>query len=159
MRIIVVSDTHGRASRFEEVVRLHDEADAFIHLGDGEWDFERVSDMHPDKKMYFVCGNCDYRSLRQSVCLETFGGMRVLFTHGSNEGVKSGLNRLIAKAKSVNADIVLYGHTHIPYTDYIDSKLYIMNPGSLGAPRESIRGTYGVIDIIGGAVSMNIASL
>lgn len=159
MRIIVVSDTHGRASRFEEVVRLHSEADAFIHLGDGEWDFERVRDMHPDKKMYFVCGNCDYNSLQPSISIETFNGKRVLFTHGSNDGVKYGLSKLIQRADSVNADIVLYGHTHIPFTDYINSKLYIMNPGSLGAPREGIRGTYGVIDIVNNSVLMNIANL
>lgn len=82
-----------------------------------------------------------------------------MFTHGSNENVKYGLDKLIKKANDINADIVLFGHTHIPFTDYIGSKLYIMNPGSLGSPRDATRGTYGVIDIFGDGVLMNIATL
>lgn len=159
MRIIVVSDTHGRASRFEEVVLLHSEADAYIHLGDGERDFDKVYEKFPEKKMYFVSGNCDSFSLVPSYKIEEICGKRIYFTHGASDGVKYDNSRLINKAMQANADILLYGHTHIPFTDYIDSRLFVMNPGSLGNPRETIYGTYGIIDIVNGAVSMNVARL
>ncbi|MFR3419646.1 MAG: metallophosphoesterase family protein [Eubacterium sp.] len=45
------------------------------------------------------------------------------------------------RPKRRNADIVLFGHTHNQYTEYLDG-LYIMNPGSVG-----MNGDYGVIDI------------
>ena len=48
---------------------------------------------------------------------------------------------IIDEAKKKGADIVLFGHTHLQYTDYIDG-LYVMNPGSVG-----MFGQYGVIDI------------
>ena len=55
--------------------------------------------------------------------------------------VKFGYENIIAEAKRRNADIVLFGHTHNQYTEYLDG-LYIMNPGSVG-----MNGDYGVIDI------------
>ena len=63
------------------------------------------------------------------------------FSYGHPYNVKFGYENIIAEAKRRNADIVLFGHTHNQYTEYIDG-LYIMNPGSVG-----MNGDYGVIDI------------
>ena len=159
MRIIVVSDTHGKTARFEEVVKRHLNADVFIHLGDGENDFNKVQNRYPDIKMYFVSGNCDFASNMPRYDLQNIGGKTIFFTHGAYDDVKYSDEMLMYKASVRNADILLYGHTHIPVNKYVDSKLYVMNPGSLGSPRNSLYGTYGIIDIINGQISMNIAEL
>ena len=50
-----------------------------------------------------------------------------------------------------NADIVLFGHTHLPITEY-DDELYLLNPGSL----QYADGTYGIIDITDAGISVQI---
>jgi putative phosphoesterase len=37
------------------------------------------------------------------------------------------------------ADIVLFGHTHIPMIDLVDDRIYAVNPGSIEQPRQSGR--------------------
>jgi hypothetical protein len=51
-----------------------------------------------------------------------------------------GYDDIIQKAKEEKADICLFGHTHNPYTNYIDS-IHFMNPGAV------FMGSYGIIDI------------
>jgi putative phosphoesterase len=64
--------------------------------------------------------------------------------------VKSGLGRLIEKAKSVKADLVLYGHTHVSKTEYVDG-IYFVNPGSLSRAVEGRTG-YALIDIVSSGI-------
>ena len=47
-------------------------------------------------------------------------------------GVKWGLEKIILAAGSRGADIVLFGHTHLPHESYEDG-LYIFNPGSISS--------------------------
>ena len=57
MKLIVISDTHGRPSRILEVLKRHPSYDALIFLGDGLRDIDYVSDeIHG---LYAVRGNCD----------------------------------------------------------------------------------------------------
>ena len=39
---------------------------------------------------------------------------RILLEHGHRLGVKTGYDRIVAKAKENGCDIALYGHTHVP---------------------------------------------
>ena len=50
------------------------------------------------------------------------------------EIVKYGLDKIEAKAKSVEADIVIFGHSHTPLNFEKDNILYL-NPGSTSLPR------------------------
>lgn len=48
-----------------------------------------------------------------------------------------------------NADLVLFGHTHIPLERYIpteDGGFYIFNPGSIGRSFDG-KSSYGIINI------------
>ena len=36
MKIVVVSDNHGRSEPLEQILELHRDADVFIHCGDSE---------------------------------------------------------------------------------------------------------------------------
>ena len=62
MRLLVMSDSHGRKNMLLDAMELHPEADAVIFLGDGERDIEFAKNYFPDKKIYAVCGNCDFNS-------------------------------------------------------------------------------------------------
>ena len=71
--------------------------------------------------------------------------------------MKYGLDKLIAAAKNIDADIALYGHSHQGYTGYEDG-LYIMNPGSPVRPRNS-GASYGVIDITKAGIAMHLVKV
>ena len=58
MKILVISDSHRRASSIFDAVEAHPEIDHIIFLGDGVDDFEEVGFVYPNKNYYAVCGNC-----------------------------------------------------------------------------------------------------
>ena len=58
--------------------------------------------------------------------------------HGHKYNVKSSLLALKYKGMEKNADIILFGHTHVPYIDDTDG-IIMLNPGSVS--------TYGIIEI------------
>lgn len=150
MRILVMSDSHGTTNGMLEAVRLHADADVVVYLGDGERDFDRVSDILDNKKTVCVCGNCDFYSQLNDNEIFTAGGVKIFCTHGHKESVKYGTDTLIDKALRLSARIALYGHTHNPGNDYVDG-LYLLNPGSIG------QGSYGVVDITpAGIVCLNM---
>ena len=150
MRILVFSDSHGSTNNMRKVVELHENAEIVVHLGDGERDFDGLSDLLEGKRTVCVCGNCDFYSMLNDNEIFLAGGVKIFCTHGHNEHVKYGTNALINKALGLGARIALYGHTHEPVTDYVD-ELYLLNPGSIR------QGDYGVIDITpAGIVCLNM---
>lgn len=156
MKILVVSDTHGRWGALYNVVQAHPDAEIVIHLGDGCADLEHIRPSFPDRKMVCVAGNCDIMAVQSvpSSSIVSVEGMDIFITHGHNYRVKTGLSLLQQAAQARGAKICLYGHTHIPDND-VRGGLYIMNPGSIGNPRRGIP-TCGIIDISAGKVSMHI---
>ncbi|MDE7234655.1 MAG: metallophosphatase family protein, partial [Ruminiclostridium sp.] len=48
MKIIVISDTHRDFDAMEKIVNDNRSADLFIHLGDGEREYEEVRAVHPE---------------------------------------------------------------------------------------------------------------
>lgn len=157
MRIVVISDTHGDLSGFEQAVSQQQKADIFIHLGDCERDLDSVKTIFPDKKFLSVSGNCDFGSVTPTEDEIEACGKRIFFTHGHTYYVKSGYSSAINEARRRKADILLFGHTHLPFTSYEDG-LYIMNPGSVGHPAEG-KPTYGIIDITEAGIVLNIAEV
>ena len=142
MRILVVSDTHGDEGALQRAVQAQPSARTVIHLGDGAREAEAVAARFPDR-MFWQAGLLYARE-------ETLGGKRLFFTHGHLYGVKTGLYRVCCAARERQADILLFGHTHQPLTDY-DDGLYILNPGSLRG-----RGTYGLLDVTPTGVLLNV---
>lgn len=140
MKLLIFSDSHGDTYRMRELIARYDDVNVVCHLGDGEREFSYLQSEFPDKTFYGVRGNCDLASDAPALRLEILGGKRVLMTHGHLHGVKGGVYRYSLAAKEQNADLALFGHTHIPYEGY-DDGLYLLNPGSI---RE---GRYGMVDI------------
>ncbi len=146
MRIIVISDSHGGARNIDYALQSHTDAQHVFFLGDNVRDIENVKTYHPDRIFHIVHGNCDYGNMYPSIDTVTLGGKKIVFTHGHNFAVKSGSSALISKARKAGADIVLYGHTHIAKSEYVDG-IYAINPSSISHSREGSN-SYAVIDIL-----------
>lgn len=169
MKLLVVSDIHGRHDRLSVLLDMHKNADALIFLGDGLRDLERADAYSRGMSVISVKGNCDGTSFLGNDApteqLQTIGGYKMLMLHGHTRGVKSGMERAILAAVQSEADILLFGHTHIPMEKYIPESqgegilslpkpLRIFNPGSLGASGDG-RGHFGLIEIRGKDILMS----
>jgi putative phosphoesterase len=82
---------------------------------------------------------------------------RILFVHGHTFQVKQSTDLIVAEAQLVQADVALFGHTHVAMTKYVDG-VYLLNPGSVCQPRHG-KPTYGVIDITDAGIVPRIVTL
>ncbi len=145
MRILVLSDSHGRPSLIEKAIISQPQAEHIFFLGDCTRDIDAVSPFFCDKKFHIVKGNCDFSSEYPEFDRISLQNCNIFFCHGHSFSVKGSTERLQAFAKNMGAKIALFGHTHCSHTSY-DNGLYIINPGSVALPRNS-RASYAVIDI------------
>lgn len=138
MKILVFSDSHGVKSPMRETVR-RETPDLLIHLGDLVSDGTALRESFPALPFLQVPGNCDAgRSGLPLQRLEELEGHRVLLSHGHLWQVKLGPGAARSEALRQGAEILLYGHTHIPLCEF-DGGLWVLNPGSM------LYGNYGVI--------------
>ncbi len=154
MKILVISDSHDRSDIVVKCIRENYWADAVIHLGDCTYDLEEARGEFPSKLFYSVRGNNDYMSDSPLVREEVFDGVKIYMTHGHRAMVNYSLDTLMGAARRRNAQICLFGHTHVPYNAYVDG-LYVMNPGSLCYPRGGSKPGFGRIDITPQGISVN----
>ncbi len=135
MKIAVISDTHRHLYSLNQVVKLIQDSDMAIHLGDNVEDTAIIKDNYKGE-ILSVRGNCDFTSFVPVERFEEIAGKKILITHGHKYDVKYSLLKLKYRAKELRADIVLFGHTHISTEFYEDGILFI-NPGSAALPKDS----------------------
>jgi uncharacterized protein len=152
MRILVVSDTHGSPDRLLDAVRHAGKTEMLLHLGDGLRDCSILEGKY-NGEIYMVRGNCDYTPYDIYERFLPLASASIYMTHGNLFDVKITLNKLWAKGREVGADIVCFGHTHIPLIDK-QAKTTLMNPGSLRHGK-----TYGLIEIQNGKQEITIRNL
>lgn len=136
-RVIAVSDSHGDKVALQDALlqaMRGGKIDAAVFLGDGIHDFEAVRPMLTAQGIlcYCVRGNNDWSSSEPNDQLFTLGGVRFYICHGHGWHVKYGLERLWFAAREREADIALYGHTHIANI-HTERGMHLVNPGSVGA--------------------------
>ena len=102
-----------------------------------------------------VRGNCDRSSSAKETMIIKSGKKEIFVCHGHTFGVKNSLDTLINTAFSAEVDVVLFGHTHIPYTGHTLA-MDLLNPGAIG---ECPDPTYGKITIDGFNVNCEIIHL
>ena len=124
MRILVLSDSHGREERVNEVLRRVD-FDYLFFLGDGIKDLGTMLH-HPHTVA--VRGNCDFFSRVDDTTNVEVAGVKFLLTHGDRFHVKSTIRPLIDEAKYRGAEVVLYGHTHRFNDETIDDIRFVNCP-------------------------------
>ena len=150
MRILVLSDSH-HAMRFMEECAARLKPDCIVHLGDYYPDGFDLKQAFPQADFYQVPGNCDAYICSPDfpvILMPKLGGLNVYMTHGHKHNVKLTTALLLRDARSSKADIVLYGHTHIPECYQEKDGLWVMNPGSAGYGE-----TAGLIEIEKGKVT------
>ena len=149
MNVLILSDSHGRGN-FVDAILTRTHPDAVLFAGDGLRDLLYAPASAP---IYTVRGNCDFYVPPMSFAngdaeeesLFYLEEKKVLLMHGHKWGVKSGLGAALAHAARLEADILVFGHTHEPFERYyapddthgeiglpLRKPLWVFNPGSLG---------------------------
>lgn len=147
-RILVFSDSHGDVGKMKQIIENMYGLTAVIHLGDINRDIQFLEDHFFDFPIFGVQGNNDYSGLYPNEKMLTLGGKKIFITHGHYylSGWDGTPLRSIPKAEE--ADLILFGHTHVPKTEHFSGKI-LANPGSISRPRTG-NASYGVIEIENG---------
>lgn len=151
-RLLVLSDSHGKYSTMESIVRSYGaECDALIFCGDGVCDIAQLLYMAKTDKKLMAClppviaavrGNCDPGSypldkgtLYFSEMIELkVNGTGILISHGHMQNVDYGVETLGLEMQVSGCSTGFYGHTHVASEDNFRN-FKIVNPGSCARPR------------------------
>lgn len=140
-RVLLVSDTHGNVDGLVQAVEnCKGQYDMVVHCGDSEMSLSYLQKIVGDVPIHIVQGNCDseYDAYKNDV-FEIEGHVCFL-VHGHRQRVHWGVEELLEKAEEYGADVVFYGHTHVPdYQVDWDLGITVLNPGSLTFPRQDDR--------------------
>jgi putative phosphoesterase len=159
MKLLLISDTHlpVRAKKLpEQVWAAVDDADVVIHAGD--WvSVELLDELTERADRLIGCwGNNDGPELRQrlpEVARETLDGLRVAVVHET--GAKQGRELRCEKAFP-DVDLLVFGHSHIPWDTTSPRGLRLLNPGSPTDRRRQPYRTYQTATITSGRLE-NVA--
>lgn len=155
MKLLLLSDTHlpVRAKELQpQVWRLVDEADLVIHAGD--WVDEATVDALAGRasRLVGVAGNNDgpaiWRRLGEVARVE-IEGVRIAVIHetGAAAGRERRCDERFGPDSSDPADLLVFGHSHIPWESTTPRGLRLLNPGSPTDRRRQPVGTVMSVEI------------
>ena len=139
MRVLIVSDSHGYDGNFLKILEKEGQPDMLIHAGDSDGN-EEFYERAVNCPFKIVTGNNDFFLGSRVRDEEEFdiGPHHVFLTHGHRYRVSWDNEGILRAAASRGADIVIYGHTHVPEIVYDEArKIWAVNPGSISLPRQS----------------------
>lgn len=146
MKILIVSDTHGRNVNLKYVINKVKPIDLLIHLGDFDSNINHIESL-VDCPVEAVCGNNDFYCDIEGEKVIDINGYKVFLSHGHTYGVSYDIDRIKEVGKQYGADIVMFGHTHRPHID-VTGDIWSINPGSISLPRQGDRKpTYVIMEI------------
>lgn len=156
VKLLLIADTHlpKRARDLPaEVWSAVDDADVVIHAGD--WvnlaAFEQLSQR--SRRLVACWGNNDGEELRALMPERAdvvLGGVRFSVVHET--GAATGRERRMAAAYP-ETDVLVFGHSHIPWDTVADNGLRLLNPGSPTDRRRQPFCTYMTATAEGGALT------
>ena len=155
MRLLLIADTHVPKRARELPGRVWDEvadADVVIHAGD--WVEPSLLDALETKSRRLVgCwGNNDGAELRRRLperADATLGGLRFTVVHET--GAATGREARMAN-EYPDTDVLVFGHSHIPWDTTTPRGLRLLNPGSPTDRRRQPAGTYLTARVAAGAL-------
>ena len=150
MRIGIVSDTHGNIPVLKKVIKEMGEIDLYIHLGDFVSDGKNVFNQM-EAKSIIIKGNCDLLEEADEEITVEINNKKFFITHGHNYNIKYGYNNIYYRALEEEADVVVFGHTHMPLLLWYKEILFF-NPGSTAYPKGGSEPSYGIIEIVNGEI-------
>ncbi|MBE4908435.1 metallophosphoesterase family protein [Bacillus luteolus] len=151
MKIIVLSDTHmpKRGKKLPDLlVKQLANADLIIHAGD--WtDLEVLTQLEKYGTVVGVSGNVDTPEVSQ-----LFGDKKVLQLNGFKIGIvhghigkkKTTQERALEAFNDPSLDVIIFGHSHIPYQEYHEGTL-LFNPGSPTDKRFQKEYSFGILEL------------
>ena len=153
MRIGLISDTHGLLR--PEVHGALEGVELILHAGDvcGDTILDELRLIAP---VHAVYGNCDdpwTPGLSRQLDL-VLGGLRVHVSHGH----ELGRPKPAQLAAAYDADVIVYGHTHVPVIERLGATL-VVNPGSAGPRRFSLPATLAILTIADGHAEAALVDL
>lgn len=151
-KILIFSDSHGDINRCLDIINSSGNVHAIIHAGDYAGDAEDLQSIYPNIPVYYVKGNNDFFSSAPGHMTTIIDGVRIYITHGHEQRVKyeSDYHTLRLSAAKASPNLVVFGHTHIPYISY-DGGFTVLNPGSI-----RFSATYAIAEIENGTVKTSI---
>ena len=154
MRILVFSDSHKSVEPCARVIENIIGVDMVLHAGDHASDCAELERIFPDIDFKYVSGNCDFSKAPSELLIEA-SGKRIFLTHGHGYAVKfdSDYYTIKNKGAELSADLVVFGHTHVPVCDFSQNPP-ILNPGSI-----KHTGTYAVIEIEDGKLKACVCNI
>ena len=133
MRILIVSDSHGRTDNFLDLKKKVGKIDLIIHCGDGINDTDFIGD-YMKCKVTGVAGNCDFFTREVKVVNLNIEGKIIHIEHGNNLPLYNE-EVMLQYARDNGYSAILYGHTHKQEL-YGKDGVWIVNPGSISMPRD-----------------------
>lgn len=154
VHVLVMADTHigpnGRPVLPSAVWDMVAEADVVLHAGDMT-SSAFLDDLEAKATTYAVLGNNDHDltgRLPLTRQLE-LGGVDLALVHDA--GPKQGRERRLHR-RFPDAQLVVYGHSHIPLDERGVDGQRLFNPGSPTTRRRQPHHTVGVLELDGGRV-------
>ena len=154
-RVLLLADTHvpKRARDLPgDVWDAVEAADVVVHAGD--WvDVRLLDDLLARSARLVACyGNNDGAELRRrlpEIGRAEIGGVRLAVVHET--GGKEGRERRMAAAYP-DVDLLVFGHSHIPWDSVTETGLRLLNPGSPTDRRRQPHCTYMTLTLADGVV-------
>ncbi len=144
LRLGIISDTHGRLR--PEVFEVFRGVGHILHGGDvGSWDV--LTDLQSIAPVTAVYGNVDGSDVRSNllqVAELELDGFEIVVTHGDQFGhpTPAKLHEAFPRA-----EIIVFGHTHLPLLEFVEKTVTVMNPGAAGPARFGAAPTVGIMEL------------
>jgi uncharacterized protein len=158
MKLLVLADTHSQPfpKPVQEALKA---VDMIIHVGDF-CDVETLDRLRQDKEVKAVYGNMDGLELREQLPRQAVfkcEGVTIGLIHGEG-GPDKLVERVKEAFKGQVVDVIIFGHSHMPFNDIVDGVL-LFNPGSATDTVRSPFRSYGILEIVGKAVKGKIVKI
>lgn len=141
-QILIISDTHFlRKNEIQAFLKQFNNIVATIHCGDIYVNYEA-----DDFQNFYICrGNNDFADIPK-IQNFTVDNLRFTTIHGNQNYYAYEPLELKELLEEYPADIICFGHSHVPYL-HKEKGLIIINPGSLALARTYPRvNTYAILE-------------
>jgi putative phosphoesterase len=152
-KIVVLSDTHlpVRAAKIpKQIIEQFKDADLIIHAGDYQT-MEVINNLESYGKFLGIAGNVDSDDVAEKLPEKAIINIKnenkefkIGITHGS--GPPEGLYVRVLHFFEEKPDCIIFGHSHAPFNEKIDSTL-MFNPGSPTDTVFATINTFGILTI------------
>lgn len=138
MIIGLISDTHGNETQMRRALKTLEKSDCILHAGDLYRDALWMRS-HYQGEIIPVTGNGDPEEAGPHERVLKINGLSILLCHGHRHYINRGLTHLYYHGLEKKAEVVVFGHTHVPV--FMDEGLIMINPGSASRSRSELGNT------------------